>query len=468
MREETARALDRRLAASQSRSRVPSMVAGLVRAGHLVWFGGCGVVSGAPPTNETQYRCGSISKTFIAVEVMRLRDEGVLDIGDQISAYLPELSHLSCTVAQLLSHTSGLRAESAGPWWERTEGRSFRDLVATSIRREDVLARPGRRFHYSNVGFAVLGELISRLRKGPWDDVVADELLRPCGMLRTTTRPVPPSADGFGVHPHADLVLPEPEHDARSMGPAGQLWTSVEDLSRWACVLSGERPDVLSRETAAEMREPVALCEMPDEAWTSAHGLGIQLMNVGGRRHYGHGGSMPGFLALLTVEEKSEDAVIVMANATSGLERGIDLDLLDLLAEKEPAPVRPWQAAVGGVESALLEILGPWYWGTRAVVLSLGHGGELELRGLEGRESAFRPLGDGIFVGLFGYYEGERLTVVRRPDGSLSHLDIGSFVFTRRPYDPSADVPGGVDPRGWVGSPPPPRPGRLGHPRRRD
>ncbi|BFO22967.1 hypothetical protein SHKM778_93550 [Streptomyces sp. KM77-8] len=54
-------------------------------------------------------------------------------------------------------------------------------------------------------------------------------------------------------------------------------------------------------------------------------------------------------------------------------------------------------------------------------------------------------------MGLEGYYAGEPLTPVRRPDGSLSHLDLGSFVFTRQPYDEAAPVPGGVDPEGWRG-----------------
>lgn len=68
-----------------------------------------------------------------------------------------------------------------------------------------------------------------------------------------------------------------------------------------------------------------------------------------------------------------------------------------------------------------------------------------------GRASRFAARDDGTWLGLDGYYAGEILRVVRRADGSLSHLDLNTFVFTRTPYDPAAEVPGGVDPGGWRG-----------------
>jgi hypothetical protein len=73
----------------------------------------------------------------------------------------------------------------------------------------------------------------------------------------------------------------------------------------------------------------------------------------------------------------------------------------------------------------------------------------LEGLGQGGRASRFRPTDEGSWIGLDGYHTGEPLSVGRRPDGTVSHLDIGSFIFTRVPYDPEAPVPGDVDPRGW-------------------
>ncbi|WP_332664850.1 serine hydrolase domain-containing protein, partial [Aeromicrobium sp.] len=110
----TARALSQRLAVEQSKQRLPSIAAGIVRDGEVVWSDAVGTLDGRAdgpaPTTDTQYRIGSISKTFVGVEVMRLRDEGRLDIGDTIGTHLPEVPFPQVTIAQLLTHTSGLQA----------------------------------------------------------------------------------------------------------------------------------------------------------------------------------------------------------------------------------------------------------------------------------------------------------------------------------------------------------------------
>jgi len=316
-----ARRLEGRLGEEQVVSRLPSLVAGVVREGEVCWCGSrgsAGLTGVATATAGTQYRIGSISKTFTAVLVMRLRDEGVLELNDPVGAHISELVELPITIAQLLTHTSGLRAESSGPWWERTPGVEFPELVSSSIRPADLLCRPGRRFHYSNTGYAVLGELVARKRSQAFAEVVRQELLDPLDMVRTTLRPVPPCAQGLAVHPQGDVVLNEPEHDAVAMAPAGQFWSTVDDLARWSEVLTGRRPDLLSSDTAAEMTEPIGLTDIPGQGWTAAHGLGLQLWNQGGRRRYGHSGSMPGFVAMFVIDAATTDVLVVLTNSTSG------------------------------------------------------------------------------------------------------------------------------------------------------
>jgi CubicO group peptidase (beta-lactamase class C family) len=446
----TTAALELRLAQEQSSSRLPSVAAGLVRGGEVVWSGAVGTLSGRTggeaATTGTQYRIGSITKTFVAVEVMRLRDEGALDVSDRLDRHLPETADSEfghVTVAQLLSHSSGLQAETSGPWWERTQGGEWADLLAS---RPQLRFRPGARFHYSNVGYAALGELVARLNGVSWDEAVRAQLLEPLGMTRTTTRPQAPSAPGWGVHPLADLVHVEPEHDAVSMAPAGQLWSTVEDLSRWAAFLGGDTAGLLATETLDEMCLPIAVNDTPGAAWTGAHGLGFQVWNVDGRRFAGHGGSMPGFLAGLRVDRETGDGVVVFANATSGM-GPLHNDLLQLLAEREPHPPRVWTADAEQV--AGLELVGDWYWGTTAYTLRLASDGVLVL-GEPGvhRGSRFRPVGDG-WIGLDGYHEGEPLVAVRDAGGRVGHLDLGSFRFSRTPYDPASDVPGDVHPDRW-------------------
>ncbi|GAB2933486.1 serine hydrolase domain-containing protein [Rhodococcus aerolatus] len=438
-------ALDARLAREQAASRLPSVVAGVVRDGALAWHGGAGLVGGATPGPDTQYRCGSITKTFVAVQVLRLRDEGRVDLADRVEQHLPGTGVGHATLAQLLSHTAGLPAETAGPWWERSPGTTYAELAASST---TPLCRPGRRFHYSNVGFGLLGELVARHRGVPWHEALADEVLAPLGMGRTTTGPVAPAADGVAVHPHADVRHPEPAHDAAAMGPAGQLWSTVADLGRWAAFWAGDTGGVLAADTLAEMVEPQALDDRPGQPWGAAHGLGVQVWNDGGRRSRGHGGSMPGFLAALTVDDASGDGVVVLANATAGLSAGLPADLLGVLHAHEPPVPAPWTPAA--VPASTLTLLGTWYWGPRPLVLSALPGGGLDLAPVGGgRASRFTPAGEEAWTGRDGYYAGEALRVHRRADGTLSHLDLASFVLTREPYDPAVDVPGYAEGPHW-------------------
>lgn len=447
-----ARRLDHRVAEEQASEKLPSVVAGLARDGQLVWWssaGTTGAPGGVPPDIGTQYRIGSISKTFTAVMVMRLRDEGVISLGDRIGDHLPVLGELPVTVAQLLSHTSGLGAETPAPWWERVPGVDFDTLARTALRPDRLLCRPGRRFHYSNLGYAVLGELVRAKRGAPFLAVVEEELLVPLGMPRTTPRPVAPHAQGLAVHPHADLVQVEPEHDAVAMAPAGQLWSTITDLARWAMVLLGARPTVLSQDSAAEMAEPVGIDDLPGRPWTEAYGLGLQLRNEGGRRLVGHGGAMPGHWATLTADAATKDVALGLANTTyRGHRPAFFDDLLSMLASGAPRPPVPF--APGPVDGDVMELAGAWYWGPVEHRVDLGPGGRLELRGARpGGDCDFVRGPDGSYVGQMGYFSGERLTVHRRPDGSISHLDVASFVFTRAPYDAAAEVPGGVDAQGW-------------------
>jgi CubicO group peptidase (beta-lactamase class C family) len=301
----------------------------------------------------------------------------------------------------------------------------------------EVKHRPGRRYHYSNVGFSLLGELVARLRGTPWAQVAREEVLGPLGMDGTTARPRPPHATGYAVHPYADVLLPEPEHDAGAMSPAGQLWSTTTDLARWAAFVAGDTGGVLSPDTLAEMREPATVAD--GDAWTSGYGLGLQLTRHAGRRLAGHTGSMPGFLATVWADPGDRVGVLFLANTTSGMRPGLLTDLLDILDEHEPRLPQEWTPA--GADPALLALTGLWHWGPAPYLLRLLPGGGLSLEPVRGagRASRFVPQDDGTWLGLDGYYAGETLRV------AADHLDLNTFIFTRDPYDPAAPVPGGVE-----------------------
>ncbi|WP_318202486.1 serine hydrolase domain-containing protein [Streptomyces sp. SCL15-4] len=448
----TRRALLHRIAVAQAEGRAPSLVAAVVRDGQAVWHGARTCVGGHAPDESVQYRIGSITKTFTAVLVLRLRDEGLLDLGDPLEKHLPGTGVGEATIAELLAHTAGLAAETPAPWWERTPG-SLRPELSDVLGDQPLLHPAGRRHHYSNTGYTLLGALVEEMRGAPWEDVLRDEILEPLGLRRTSTRPQAPHAGGWAVHPWADALLPEPAEDLGRMAPAGQLWSTTGDLARFAAFLARGDDRVLGARSVAEMRTPAAPAESADVVDGVTYGLGMQIQQRDGRLLVGHSGSLPGFLANLTISVEDDVAAVVLTNCTSGpLPGAVAADLVRIVAEAEPRIPAPWRP-LREVDPAVLELVGQWYWGTQAFGLRATADGLLSLAPLTegGRKARFRANGDGTWTGLEGYYAGEPLRPVRRPDGSLSHLDLGSFVFTRQPYDPEAPVPGGVDPEGWRG-----------------
>ncbi|KUN81779.1 serine hydrolase domain-containing protein [Streptomyces griseoruber] len=448
----TRRALLHRIAVAQADGRAPSLVAAVVRDGRAVWHGARTSVDGHAPDENVQYRIGSITKTFTAVLVLRLRDEGALDLEDVLEKHLPGTGAGELTIAQLLAHTGGLAAETPGPWWERTPG-SLRPELADVLGEGTALHPAGRRHHYSNPGYAVLGALVERLRGAAWEDALRREVLEPLGLDRTSVRPQAPAAGGWAVHPWADAMQPEPTEEYGPMAPAGQLWSTTGDLARFAAFLMRGDARVLSAETLREMGTPATPAEVADLTEGATYGLGMQIQHRDGRVLVGHSGSVPGFLANLTVAVADDVAAVVLANCTSGPLLGqVGADLVRLVAEAEPRVPEPWRP-LREVDRSVLELAGPWYWGTSPSVLRVTADGLVSLGPLSGggRRSRFRPNGDGTWTGLEGYFAGELLRPVRRPDGTVDHLDLGSFVFTRQPYEEGTAVPGGVDPEGWRG-----------------
>ncbi len=442
----TTRRLDRITAIRQARGRVPSLVTGVVRDGELVHSCARGSFAAGVDPLDQQYRIGSITKTFVAVALMQLRDAGRLHLTDPVGDHVPGTPFADRTIAQLLTHTGGIAAEPAGPWWERAPGTDRDGLHAAAA--DAVQERAGRYVHYSNLGFAVLGELLERLTDRPWHAVVTDEILAPLGMTRTSATPVAPFAAGYAVHPHADVLLPESVQDTRAMGPAGQLWSTVPDLGRWAAFVAGDCGDVLSPDTLEEMCEPSAVMDGPDES--RVRGLGFELVRDRGRLLAGHGGSMPGFQASLRVDRTTRTGVVSVLNATTAADGFEVEDPFDVLEECEPVLPEPW-VAQESVRADLLALTGSWFWGTSEGVVHLLPGDWLRLESVSGMmpPSRFRPTGEDTWVGLNRYFRGETLRVVRDAKGEPSHLDIGTFVFTRRPYEPSDVIPGGTAEGGW-------------------
>ena len=422
--------IDRRqhlLQVAQAEGRLTSVVGAVFDRYGAVWAGGAGDAPGL----HGQYRIGSITKTMTAALVVQARDEGLLDLDDTLGAHLGDVGYAEATLRQLLSHTAGMQSEPAGEWWERTRGVD----LATLLERNDGSGRVGGpgEYHYSNLGYALLGEVVARRWGAPWRRLVADRLLGPLGMLRTSYLPRPQAQPGWSVHPFTGVRVHEPLIDTRAMAPAGQLWSTLEDLVAWGQLLAGTRPDVLAADSLAEMRTPV----------TEGYGLGLRLAVHAGGPLVGHTGSMPGFLAALAVDPDSGIGTVLLTNATTGVD---PLALAVALIEGDPdgsgvAP-EPW-VPTRSVPAEVDGVPGTWFWGNTGFV-ARWHNEGLDLHPLAPGAGAERfLLTDGALRGVAGYHRGETLHVLRDEAADVTHLECATFVYTRTPYDPAVPVPGG-------------------------
>ncbi|MEV4418153.1 serine hydrolase domain-containing protein, partial [Catellatospora sp. NPDC049609] len=312
--ERTAARIDELVAAAQAQGRTPCLVAAVVRDGRPVHFSAAGAdPATGVPTADTQFRIGSISKTMTAVLVLQLRDEGALALDDLLYRHLPGTPVGSAiTVRQLLGHVSGLQREPDGPWWERHDGPDL-DTFLAALTPDKLAYPPHRAYHYSNLAYGLLGAVVHRLTGLHWTDLVAKRLLEPLGMTRTSHREAEPFARGYVVHPWHGTLHEEPRTDTGAMAPAGQLWSTADDLLKWAAFLADPDPAVLAPATLAEMCAPVVMSDL--DAWTTGHGLGLELTRAGERVYAGHGGSMPGYLAHLWAHRPSRTGVVAFANA---------------------------------------------------------------------------------------------------------------------------------------------------------
>ena len=167
--------LSRLVRAAQSEHRLPSVGARVVVRGEAVLELAVGVaddVDGREATPEMQYRVGSITKTFTAAAVMTLVDEGKVGLDERLAAYVTAAGERPLTIRRLLAHASGLQREPAGHVWETFEFPTVAELLGSLDQAEQVL-EPGAHWHYSNLAYALLGEVVAerparrmRLRRG--------------------------------------------------------------------------------------------------------------------------------------------------------------------------------------------------------------------------------------------------------------------------------------------------------------
>ena len=427
--------LSSKLAAAQAEQRLPSVSAVVFRNGEVVWqeaLGLADVEATVEATPETQYRIGSITKTFTAVGIMQLRDAGEISLDDELTEHLPESAHAP-TIGRMLAHASGLQREPPGEIWETMQAPSREELLAGTADAEQVL-QPGSWWHYSNLAFALLGEIVARAHGSTWEKALQDRILDPLGLSRTTPEPADPAARGYFVEPYSDALRLERHLDLGGAGALGKLWSTTGDLARWGSFLATGDDRVLKAATLEEMSHVRTMVD--HEAWSLGWGTGLELYRSGEHLFVGHGGAMPGHLAGLVVNRKTKVGAAVLTNTSAGAgPEKLALDLAVAAIEVLPAATDAWQP--GEKPPAELEpILGRWWTEGHEIVISWRKGRleALLVAGPPGRNVSYlEPEGDDRWRVAEGRERGEILRVVRDPGGGIEKLYFATYPMRREP-----------------------------------
>ena len=325
------------------RSHVPGAAWGIVVDGELAHAGVYGVrdtSSRAPVDRDTVFRIASMTKSFTAMSILKLRDEGKLSLDDAAEQYVPELKTLKyptsdsprITVRHLLSHSEGFPEDN--PWGDRQLADSDEQLSAMIRAGIPFSNAPGIAYEYSNFGFAILGRVVSTVAGESYENYVTTNILRPLGMTATTLHPakVPSSRLALGYRWEDNRWKDEPQLAHGSFGAMGGMLTSVTDLSKYVAAFLSAWPPRDGAETLPIRRSSLREMQQswrPSGARVIRDPSGATQLNVGSyafglnvtqtcdfRTMVAHGGGLPGFGSTMRWLPEHGVGIVAFGNLT--------------------------------------------------------------------------------------------------------------------------------------------------------
>lgn len=369
---------------------IPGLVYGVVLDGELVYAGSFGYANleqKIPAHAKSLFRIASMSKSFTALAILQLRDAGKLSLDDAAAKHLPEMKKLryltadapEITIRDLLTHAAGFPEDN--PWGDRQLADSDEELrrfIADGVSFSNV---PGIAYEYSNLGFALLGQIVQQVSGMDFQKYTQENIFQPLGMNATVWEyeqaPAKNLALGYNWIDESHVNIPLEHHG--SYGAMGGLITSIEDFTKYVALhLSAWPPrsdgqaGPLKRSSLREMHQPWRFdALMADFRYpngrecpsASAYGYGLSwLQDCAGRVYLRHSGGLPGFGSNWTMMPDYGLAVMSFANLTYAGTSTINLAVLDTiitLAGLAPR-VLPASAILEKRKNELLKLLPDW------------------------------------------------------------------------------------------------------------
>lgn len=384
--------LDQLAAEFAARARIPGFAHGVVAGGRLVHAGGVGladVEAHLPAGERTLFRIASMTKSFVAVAILQLRDAALLALDDPVDRYVPAPASLAyptgdsprLTLRHLLTMNSGWPEDN--PWGDRKlvlDDAAFSALLASGI---TFAAAPNTHYEYSNLGFMILGRVVKEIAGVPFQEYATQHILRPLGMLDTcwnvdkAKQSVAKGYEGIaGEFVENDLAWACSAGDAAAFGG---LYSSMHDLAKWVMLFlsawpprDGDEGLILRRSSLREMQR----CANPRMLTPKKKKVGAPFRHeVGGYAYglfasyaeelgqiVGHSGGLPGFGSHMVWLPDHDVGVVTLANSTYAPAVPIAMQMLRHVvtnAHLAPRRVQPADALLAAQEHTV-HLLHQW------------------------------------------------------------------------------------------------------------
>ncbi|MFD1142890.1 serine hydrolase domain-containing protein [Larkinella insperata] len=372
------------------KNNFPGLAFGVVVDGQLVHAGGFGYTDVAKKTAVTPksgFRIASMTKSVTTMAVLKLRDEGKLRLDDPAHLYIPELKKLRyltadsplITVRHLMTHSAGFPEDN--PWGDRQLADSPADLTKLIAGGLSLSNAPGVTYEYSNLAFAMLGAIITKVSGKPYQQYINEAIFKPLGMTHTVWEytKVPANELAHGYRWLDNSWVEEPLLHDGSHGAMGGLITSIEDFSKYMAFHESAWPPRSDAETGPVKRSSVREMQQP---WTfhnltasfkypsgracptaSGYGYGLRwTRDCEGRVYVGHTGGLPGFGSQWWIMPEYGIGVVAYGNLTYAGMAPVNWAVLDTLIRT--AGLKPRALPVSGIlaqrKAELVQLLPNW------------------------------------------------------------------------------------------------------------
>lgn len=378
--------LGRQFREYQEQNQIPGLAWGIVVDKDLAFsqaFGVREVETNAPAAPDTVFRIASMSKSFVAMAILRLRDDKKLRLDDPVAKYIPELKRLvypttdspELTIRHFLTMSPGFPEDN--PWGDRQMGVSDHQLTRWLKGGIPFANAPGVTFEYSNYAYALLGRIVTRVSGMSFQRYITKNIFKPLGMNATTwdLKKVPPAQLAFAYRYQDGAFVHEPIVRDGAFAAMAGIFTTIPDFAKYMAFLLDAFPprdDVdkgpVNRSSVREMQQAMRFEELvvrsaaSDASWHAAVGYGFGLA-IWHDEHLGygvaHGGGLPGYGSYFYLLPHHGVGLVAFTNKTYsriGMMFPRALDALMATGGLQVRSVQPASALLG-----LREIVQNWF-----------------------------------------------------------------------------------------------------------